>query len=433
MRTSVSRREFLTRTAAVGAGLYVGLSKAAAASPVVDKEIATPAWPVWNQQDESALGAVLNSGKWGRSVGARVKEFEAAFAGQTRARYCLATSSGTTALITTLGACGVGPGDEVILPPYTFVATFNAITAHFALPVFVDVNADTFQIDPAKIAAAISPATKVLLPVHIGGYVADLDALPRIARQHGIALIEDAAQATVAEWRGQRVGTAGTGGCFSFQATKNLTSGEGGAVTTNDEEFANRCYNFHSPSGQKPALRTGRGANFRMTEFQAGLLLVQMTRLEAQSRVRDANAAYLTNLLEKIPGVLPARLIQGCTRSGYHLYMLRYDARQFAGLPRGRLIQLLAARGVSASGGYAPLNQSPHVRALADNPHYLRVYGKDRMARWLEQIQCPVNEHLCSEALWFTHMQLLGTRADMERIAETLATIQKQAGDLAHS
>jgi dTDP-4-amino-4,6-dideoxygalactose transaminase len=360
-----------------------------------------------------------------------VKEFEKVFAGKMKAKHCVATASGTTALISSLGALDLGPGDEVILPPYTFVATFNVITAHYALPVFVDVDPATFQIDAKKIPAALTANTRVLMPVHIGGYVADLDAVTAIARERKLAVIEDACQAWFAEWKGKPVGNWGTAGCFSFQASKNLTSGEGGAVLTNDEEFATKVYNFHTPTGAKAGQTSGRGANFRLTEFQAALLLAQLTRVDEQFKTRETNAAHLTAELQKIPGIAPARFTDGATRSAYHLYMARYDKKQFAGLSRAKFLAALAQEGLPASGGYAPLNTSVHVKAIATNRHYQRIYGKDRMAQWLERNQCPVNDQLCEDAFWFPQTKLLGSRADMDRIAETIAKVQKRAGELA--
>lgn len=383
-------------------------------------------WPYWDENEAAGLIDVLNSGKWGRTSGARrLSEFETAFANKMKARYCLATSSGTTALLTALGALGIGPGDEVIMPPYTFVATFNAITQSYALPIFVDTDIESFQIDPRKIESAITDNTKLLLPVHIGGSTFDVDEVNSIAKRRQITMIEDACQAPLAAWRDQPVGTHGLAGCFSFQASKNITSGEGGAVLTNDEQFANQCYNFHTPGGSKPAPSLGRGANYRLTEFQAALLLAQLGRLEEQARKRDANAAYLSEMLQAIPGIAPAKLAAGCTRSGWHLYMFRYDSKHFADRPRTDFLKELAKVGIAASSGYTKLNQSAHVKALANNPHYLRIYGPQRMAQWLEASSCPANDRLCSEAVWFSQTKLLGTRSEMEQIANKIAKIQK--------
>lgn len=443
MPKSLNRRNFLGTATTASAAACLASSTAAtatAAEPASTAAAATTArtakanveWPMWDSHEETALLNVLNSGRWGRtSRGSQLPAFEAAFAEKMKAKHCLATSSGTTALLTTLGAVGIGPGDEVIMPPYTFVATFNVITNSYALPVFVDTDPETFQIDPKKIAAAITPNTKLLLPVHIGGSPADTEAILKIAKPRNIPVIEDACQAPLAELRGQPVGTAGLAGCFSFQASKNLTSGDGGAILTNDDAFANLCYNFHTPGGGKPGASLGRGANYRLTEFQAAILIAQLARLEEHAKVRDANAAYLTEMLEKIPGIAPAKLAPGCTRSGWHLYMLRYDEQRFAGLSRAKFLQELSKAGVSASSGYTPLNTTSHVKALAANPHYQRIYGKDTMARWVEANQCPVNDKLCSQAIWFTQTRLLGKRAQMEKIAEAFASIQRRSGDLA--
>ena len=444
MKTPVSRRKFLAGTAT--AGLSVGLSKLSSADkaaapspapvPVISRKSTAPRdWPLVDAQDEKALLDVLHSGRWGRTGAGptRVKEFETVFAERMKAKYCVATSSGTTALLSSLGALNVGPGDEVVIPPYTFVATFNVITASFALPVFADVDAESFQLDPTKAAAAITPATKVLMPVHIGGAPCDLDAMAAIAKQRGVSLLEDACQAPGADWQGQPVGTKGIGGCFSFQASKNLTSGEGGAVVTNDEAFADQVYNFHTPGAPKPVPSLGRAANYRLTEFQAALLLSQYTRFNQQQDVRHANAQHLTSMLRTIPGIAPARINGAGSRSGWHLYMMRYDARQFAGLSRAKFLQALVNAGIPAQSGYTALNQSAHVKALATNPHYQRIYGRDAMNRWAERNHCPVNDKLVEEAVWLGQTKLLGPRTEMDRIAETIASIQKRAGELARS
>lgn len=433
MKSPLSRRRFIGSAAAAGLGLAAGTQAAQPKAPQPSSaDTPKPAWPVWDENEERALLEVLRSGRWGRTASgsAKVKAFEADFARRMNAKYCVATSSGTTALITALGAVGLGPGDEVVMPPYTFVATFNAITASYALPVFADSDPTSFQVDPATVDRAITPATKVLLPVHIGGSPCNLDAIADLARSRGVTLIEDACQALLAEWRGQPVGTRGIAGCFSFQASKNITAGEGGAVLTNDEGFANRCFNFHTPGASKPPL-TGRAANFRLTEFQAAVLLAQSGRAEAQSKLRDANAAYLSAELARIPGIIPARLEAGCTRSGWHLYMFRYDARQFSGLPRARFMQELTRAGIAASTGYTSLNATPHVRALAENPYYQKIYGRETMARWLERCSCPVNDRLVEEAVWLSQHKLLEPRAEMTRIIETIAALQKRSGELA--
>ena len=385
-------------------------------------------WPLWNSVDERGLVDVVNSAHWGRLSGKRVAEFEKTWAEKMQAKYCIATSSGTTALLTAIGALNIGPGDEVIMPPYTFVATFNVITNSFALPVFVDSDLDSFQIDASKISAAITPNTKLLLPVHIGGSPFDIDAVKAIATEKKLPFIEDACQAHLASWKGRPVGAHGLAGCFSFQASKNLNSGEGGAVITDDKEFADMCYNFHTPGGPRPVPSLGRGSNFRMTEFQGSMLMTQFERVERQSQKREENAKYLSQMLAEIPGIKPAKLYEGVTRSAWHLYMFRYDSSQFGGMTKDRFLAALSKQGVQASGGYAQLNRAKHVMALASNPHYQRIYGAEFMAQWAEKNACPVNDRLCSEAVWLGQTSLLVERAEMEAVASAIAKIQKQNG-----
>ena len=254
-----------------------------------------------------------------------------------------------------------------------------------------------------------------------------------MATRRGIPVVEDACQAHLAEWRGRKVGTYGKTGCFSFQASKNLNAGEGGAILTGDQDLLEACYEFHNNSrGRKQrgadfSYHTS-GANLRMTEFQAALLIAQMTRLDEQARQRDANAAYLAKLLREIPGVQPAKMYEGCTRNAYHLYMFRYDPTSFAGLPRGAFLKALRAEGVPASGGYAPLNKQAFLEQTLAGRAYQRIYSPQQLAAWRERNQCPQNDRLCEEAVWLTQTMLIGPRKDMDDIAEAIRRVQAHAG-----
>jgi hypothetical protein len=276
MSDPLTRRRFLAAGTAAGLALGVGRPAFASDKPALlgGKPTRTqpfPSWPKMDSLEDQALLGVLRSGRWFRGGGQKVSQFEEAFARLTGARWCLATANGTGALVASLGALDVGPGDEVILPPYTFIATVNAVLLHYALPVFVDSDPETFQIDARKIEAAITDRTALILPVHLGGAVADMDAILAIAGRRRLPVVEDACQSHLAEWRGRKVGTLGTTGCFSFQVTKNLCSGEGGAVLTSDEKLLEKCYAFHNNNG--PARRKagynfgyrgGRAANLRL-------------------------------------------------------------------------------------------------------------------------------------------------------------------------
>jgi dTDP-4-amino-4,6-dideoxygalactose transaminase len=309
---------------------------------------AFPSWPVQDGREEQALVSVLKSGRWGRGNGDRVKAFETQYATATGAAHCLATANGTSALLTTVNALGIGPGDEVIVPPYTFVATINVVLARHALPVFVDTDIETFQIDAKKIAGAITDRTRLIMPVHLGGSVADMDTIMATAAARGIDVLEDACQSHLAQWKGRHVGSIGTAGCFSFQASKNLNSGEGGAVITSDRELFEKAYAFQNNGRSREGSGVADGAaalNLRLTEFQGALLLAQMTRLEAQSKQRESNAAYLTQQLAQIPGITPAKMYAGVTRNAYHLYMFRYSSEGFAGMSRAAFLKALRPRG----------------------------------------------------------------------------------------
>ncbi|MPY90628.1 MAG: aminotransferase class I/II-fold pyridoxal phosphate-dependent enzyme [Luteitalea sp.] len=395
-----------------------------------------PTWPVADTRETEALARVVRSGHWFRGSGEEVNRFEAEYGKLTGARHCLATANGTSALITALQAIGVGPGDEVIVPPYTFIATVNVVLLAHALPVFVDTDVETLQIDARKIEAAITERTRAIVPVHLGGAAADLDTILASARARNIPVVEDACQAHLGEWKGRKVGTYGRAGCFSFQASKNLNAGEGGAVLSDDGELIEACYAFHNNSrGRKTSgydfSYRSAGANLRLTEFQAAVLMAQMTRLEAQARAREENAAYLTRLLKDVPGITTARMYEGCTRNAYHLYMFRYDAGQFAGLPRAAFLKALAAEGVPASGGYAPLNKEPFLEATLTGRGYRAIYSAAQIAELEERNRCPKNDRLCDEAVWLTQNMLLGSRGDMDQIAEAIRKIQRHAHRLA--
>jgi dTDP-4-amino-4,6-dideoxygalactose transaminase len=431
----MTRRGFVTAAAgtALAASPNSGEKLALLGGTPVRRE-PFPSWPVIRTNDERAWGEVLRKGRWNRLNGTYTKQFEEAWARTLGARHCLATANGTSALLTALNALDVGPGDEVIVPPYTFVATINVVLVQHALPVFVDTDRETMQIDARKIEAAITPRTRCLLPVHIGGSAADLDTILAVAKKRNLPVVEDACQAHLGEWRGKKLSTLGDLGCFSFQASKNLNSGEGGALLTNREDLYARSWSFHNNGrGSKDAGfgYVGNGCNLRLTEFQAALLLEQLTRLEEQSKTREQNAAYLTSMLREIPGITPARMYEGCTRNGWHLYMFRYDKDRFAGVSRKKFLEAMRAEGVPCSGGYSPLYKQPFLESTLNSRAYRAIYTPQQLAQYRERIRCPENDRLCEEAVWFTQTILLGSRQDMEQIAEAVRKIQRNAASLA--
>lgn len=436
----MNRRQFLTASAAASVGLNLPHGLAAdAGKPALlgGRPVRTadwPSWPVCGEVEDKLLLEALRSRKWNRYGGRQVKAFEKAFATRAGTKHCVATNSGTSALFTCLGALDIGPGDEVILPPFTFIATFNIITLHYALPIYVDVDPETSQIDARQIEAAITPQTRVIIPVQIGGNVCDMDQVCALGKKRGIPVIEDACQSHLAEWRGRMVGNWGLAGCFSFQASKNLNCGDGGAIVTNDPDFGFKCESFQDQSRRKgpKGLAAGvRGANLRMTEFQGAILNAQLTRLEEQARHREENAAYLSRLLGEIPGILVQKQYPGCTRNAWHVYAFRYRKEHFAGLPRDRFMAALKKEGIDdVASGYTAWNKEAHVSQLAQNRHYRRLYSRETLERFERHRQCPQNDRLCAENVRFTQTMLLGPRSDMDQIAEAIRKIQRHAGDL---
>ena len=442
MSREVNRRQFVAASASAGVGLALTGATQAAEKPAVlgGKPVRTKgyqSWPLVDAADEKAVMEVVHSGRWYRSR--FVAKFEETYAKLNEAKYCVATTSGTSALSTSLGALGIGPGDEVIVPPYTFQATITVVLLHYAMPVFVDSDRETFLMDPGKLEAAITDRTAAILPVHIGGSPADMDSILAIADKRNLPVIGDACQAHLAQWRDRSVGSWGTTGCYSFQLSKNLCSGEGGAILTNDETIANKCYAFHncgrrrSGASSSFAYDGGRQTNVRMTEFQGALLLSQMEGVEERAKTRSENADYLSSMLREIPGTLPARMYEGCTRNAYHLYMFRYEPEKFSNLPRNKFVKALRAEGIPCGTGYGRLNEASFIQNALNSRPYVKVYGKVAIEKWAERNGCPENDKLCEEAVWFTQRMFLGPRSDMEEIAEAIRKIQAHAPALARA
>jgi len=377
-----------------------------------------PAWPVHGARERELLLAVLESGQWGEITGSCTNEFAAVFAAFQGATHAVLTPSGTLALEAALEALGVGAGDEVITSPWTFIATASAILTLGARPVFVDIDPTTNTIDPARIAEAITPRTKAIVPVHIGGLPADMDGVMEVAGRAGLPVLEDACQAWGARWRDRGVGTIGALGCFSFQESKNITAGEGGAVVTNDRPLYERVWSIHN-TGRTPASvgmfdHAMVGRNLRMTEWQAAILLAQIERLPEQMERRDRAAARLTEALDEIPGVMPLRVDERVTRCGWHLYQLRYDPDAFGGRDREAFLRALAAEGVPCSAGYIPL---PEVNAMREA--VCQRFGDDVVRH-----DIPHAEAAGRATVWLPQTLLL---ADDETIDQVIAAFRKIA------
>jgi perosamine synthetase len=447
-KKNLTRREFLT-VASTGTiiaatsgriGAYGNVSKTAGKAAILG---GTPvrakpfqSWPIWDRSAEESILSVLRSGNWFRGRGTKVSEFEKKYAELMGTKRCLATASGTTALLVALHVLGIDAGDEVITSPYTFIATYNVLFLSKVLPVFADTDPETFQINPDKIEERINKNTKAILPVHILGLPADMDRINAIAKKHNLLVIEDACQAWMAEWKGKKCGTLSDLGCFSFQNSKHLPAGEGGAIVGNDDEIMDRCYSFHNcgrPYGsvKRTSSYPVRGSNRRMQEFQAVILMSQMKRLENDTETRNRNAKYLTSRIKDIPGILPHKLYKEVTRAAYHLYPFRYKKEYFNGLPRDKFLSALRAEGIPCSGGYGPQYKDGLIEDALNSTGYKRLYSRERLNKYRRENHYPDNDQLCKEAVWFGQNMLLGSKKDIDDIGDAILKIYENRDKLA--
>ena len=380
-------------------------------------------WPVFGRAEEQRLLHTLRSGKWGRLDGTEVSKFERRFAAAHGCKYGIAVVNGTVSLRIALLACGLRAEDEVIIPPYTFFSTASAVVEANLVPVFADIDLDTFNLNPKAVEAAITPRTRALIPVHFAGQPADMKALMRIARKHKLRVLEDAAHAHGARYERRPAGSLGHLASFSFQSSKNLTAGEGGMITTNDDKLAESCRSIQNcgriPGGVWYEHHVISG-NYRLGEFQGAVLNCQLDRLEAQTRTRDANGQYLAARLAHLPGVHPQRRTAGCTRHAYHLFMLRLDRAAF-GAPRPAVLKALRAEGIPCSGGYGfSLCQQPFFRNKAFGPYLPKASAAPDYRKTL----CPNSDLICREqCIWLEQSLFLGSRTDMDDIARAFEKI----------
>lgn len=451
----MNRRSFLKTTAAASAGIchtlsrvmpVLGIGAVPALARAADEKPALlggtpihkgswPKWPEWRESWEPDVIKVLRSGRWFRGAGEHVVEFENAYAKLLGAKRCLATASGTTSLMVALHVMGVDAGDEVITSPYTFIATYNAILNCKALPVFADTDPASLTMDPATIESRITERTRAILPVHIYGMPCDMDAINAIAKKHKLAVVEDACQAWLGEYKGNKCGTLGDLGCFSFQNSKHLPSGEGGAVTGNSDELIDRCVSFHN-CGRAFGTNKGngsftRGMNYRMTQMQAVILLQQMDKLVKETAIRRENADHLTAGLKQIPGIQPARLPEN-SRAVWHLYPFRYDAQQFNGLPKAKFIRAMNAEGIPCGGVYSEQYFDGLFDETIASRGFKRLFSEERLKAYRDSFQeLKGNKLVCETTIGMGQNMLLAERGCMDHIIGAAKKIQAHSAELA--
>jgi len=393
----------------------------AGGKPVVTMKC--PAWPISGRQELAWMNQVVRSGKWSW-LGPHEMAFCKEYARFIGSKYCICLANGTVTIQCALQAVGVKPGDEVIVPGLTWVATAQAALDIGASVVLVDIDPETLCIDPQAIERAITPRTKAIIPVHLYGCMCDMDAIMKIARRHKLKVIEDVAHQHGSRWRGRGAGAIGDAGSFSFQQSKPLSCGEGGAVTCNDKAIYETVFALKQVGwgpDMKPAKRYGH--NYRITEMQAVLLRGGLKRLAAQTRLREENAQYLAAGLVAIGGPLrAARRDPRITRQAYYAMTFVFDPEQAGGVTKDEYTKALAAEHCPLGGTYWPVYASPLLNLYdPTSPIPFRDPEKTQNFRKLKlpNVEKAVNQ----TALVMMHPHLLGSRAYMNQLVQAIRKV----------
>ncbi|MFC2048071.1 DegT/DnrJ/EryC1/StrS family aminotransferase [Chloroflexota bacterium] len=400
-----------------------------------------PPHPIVGKEEKEAVMQVLESGKLSTFIaqtgeyflgGEKIKQFERDLASYHGIKYTVAFNSATAALHAAVVACGIKAGEEVIVPPYTFTSTATCALMHNAIPVFVDIKPDIFCLDPAKIERAITPQTRAIIPVHLFGHPADMDEIMAVARKHNLKVIEDSAQAPGAIYKGKPVGTMGDCGIFSFTESKNIMTGEGGMLITNDEEIteiARMVRNHGEVILESQSQRTYRsdilGWNYRMTEMEAALGIVQFRKMDKLNQVRIELADYLAQKLAGIDGLTPP-VVYPHVKHVYYAFPIKYDEERIK-IPRNTFVEALAAEGIPIGAGYVrPLYLNPIYHE--NKPFIYNYYGKEIN---YDKGICPVTERLYEKELMLVLVcRPPATRADMDDIAKAMNKILENRDEL---
>ncbi|MBN2312688.1 MAG: DegT/DnrJ/EryC1/StrS family aminotransferase [Sedimentisphaerales bacterium] len=403
-----------------------------------------PKWPVWDKNDEKSLLDVLHSGVWSYN-GPKEAKFNKAFAEFIGTDYAISVANGTVTLQLALEACGIGLGDEVIVPGLTWQATAASVLDINAVPVLVDVCEDTWCIDPAAVEKAIRPRTKAVIPVHLYGCMADMDAILAIARKHKLRVIEDCAHKHGGEWKGKKAGSIGDIGSFSFQLSKLITPGEGGALTTSDGQLYEKLDALRN-CGRRPEKEAcadkGAGVygsegdfiqsgNYRITDFQAALLIEALKRLPEQNQIRHENATYVNSLLSELPGIQPMQRDERETMGAYYNFSFRYNKTEFKNLDVAMFRKALEKElGCPIEPSYEPLNAcslyTPHTkpwRHKLSEEHWNQIDPT--------RFDLPVCHRIFSEeSVCFHHTVLMGVKADMDLMVKAIEKIHDNVDEL---
>ncbi len=373
-----------------------------------------PDWPQFDDTERHALDRALNQGQWWRMGGSEVENFEREFAGYHGASHALAVTNGTHALELALQVLGVGPGTEVIVPAFTFISSSQAAQRLGAVAVPVDVDPDTYNIDVTATADAITPRTRVIMPVHMAGLMADMDALDKLASDAGIRVLQDAAHAHGARWQGKRVGELGSVAAFSFQNGKLMTAGEGGAVLFPDTDEYEKAFLRHScgrPRTDRTYHHQVAGTNMRMNEFSAAVLRAQLGRLDGQIDLREQRWRFLSALLAEIPGVRPQGGDSRADRNPHYMAMFRLPG--WSEERRNRLVDRLVDAGIPAFAAFRAIYRTPAFWELGAPEESVDALAK----------RCPNTDAISQDCVWLHHRTLLAPEQALTDTAAIVADV----------
>ena len=389
-------------------------------------------WPIYDENEIKNLTDVIRSGDWwcgspGLHQGEHVWSFQEEFAKFQEANHCIAVFNGTVAIESALVALSIGLGDEVIVSDYTFVASASAAIATNAVPIFCDINHETLVMDVNKIESLITQRTKAIIPVHLAGNPVEMDELMEIANEYNLHVIEDCAHAHGSRYKGKRVGNWGDAGTFSFQASKVLTGGEGGAVICNSKDLADKIYSYTDCGriingyGYK---HDTYGTNYRMTEYQAAVLRAQLKKFPSQHKVRNENASYLMEQLNLIDGIKVMKPTLGTTELGWYVYPIVFEPEKFNGLTKSEFYKRLNRAGIPTDDCYPPLHGLDCFKniCLKKNIDYSK-------ANWggvkSEDKNFPIVSDIYTRSVEFPHEILLASKDKLDSIVKFIISLKK--------
>jgi perosamine synthetase len=437
-RTNYSRRKFIATASigsmgAVAAGsispfksitfINSGAEKLAilGGTPVAPNKV----WPDWPYVDHEMVNRIIKtvrSGIWSRiqSRNGTVPTFEQEYAALMGTKRCVATGSGTQALSAVVEAMGIGAGDEVITSPYTDFGTISSILTARALPVLADLDSESYQLDPADVERKITPNTKAIMPVHMMGQPCDIKSIMSIAQKHKLRVIEDACQSHLARFEGKLLGTIGDAGCFSFQTTKTIACGEGGAVIGDDEDLMDKVYMVMMNGSAKIT-----GTKYRMNELEGAILLGQLSGAKERFEIRNRNAQYLSSKLKDFPGLVPQKLYPGTDSGSFYLYPMSYKKEHFNNAGRSQFLKAMDAEGISLSPYLANgLHREPWTDYILNLREYRKMYSAERLNRYRAELTLPKTDQVCEEMvmIWASG-PLLGNQSDMDDIINAVMKV----------